>query len=259
MDLREGSETRLEFPSTLTNTERKFIHQLASQLGLVSKSTGKGENRRIAVTKRNDNAKGGKNLDGDEDDLNSIPTLLVGKAGKQALDRHMKLYPPTHTEELESYETGASLVEAFTQAASHGVSGNNDDGNDNDNNDMTLVAALNQLGLGVQNEAKLDLSKKQRFVNLEQRRQRHSTIQQSKQSPSNYQLYQQMLQRRKQLPAYKHMADIVETVAANSVTIIQGDTGCGKSTQVPQFLLDANPTCNIIVTQRTSTYIYIYA
>ena len=57
MDLREGEQSRLEFPSTLTNTERKFIHQLASQLGLVSKSTGKGEDRRIAVSKRNENVK----------------------------------------------------------------------------------------------------------------------------------------------------------------------------------------------------------
>jgi len=36
--------------------------------------------------------------------------------------------------------------------------------------------------------------------------------------------------------AYKQQ--IVETVRANPVTMIQGTTGSGKTTQVPQFILD---------------------
>lgn len=39
----------------------------------------------------------------------------------------------------------------------------------------------------------------------------------------------------------------------NEVLIIQGHTGCGKTTQVPQFILDdyrsRNQLCNIVVTQ----------
>lgn len=39
----------------------------------------------------------------------------------------------------------------------------------------------------------------------------------------------------------------------NEVVIIEGPTGCGKTTQVPQFILDEcrakNELCNIIVTQ----------
>ena len=38
---------RIEMPADLTNTERKFIHQLATQLGLQSKSHGKGEERYV--------------------------------------------------------------------------------------------------------------------------------------------------------------------------------------------------------------------
>jgi hypothetical protein len=46
MDMRESAAIdQIEMPSDLTNTERKFIHLLASQLGLKSKSSGKGENR----------------------------------------------------------------------------------------------------------------------------------------------------------------------------------------------------------------------
>lgn len=46
---------------------------------------------------------------------------------------------------------------------------------------------------------------------------------------------------------------ILQTINASQVTIIRGATGCGKTTQVPQFILDYHyehkSYCNIIVTQ----------
>ncbi|KYN06454.1 putative ATP-dependent RNA helicase spindle-E [Cyphomyrmex costatus] len=46
---------------------------------------------------------------------------------------------------------------------------------------------------------------------------------------------------------------ILSIIETNSVVIIQGPTGCGKTTQIPQFILDVNIkkrlNCNIIVTQ----------
>ena len=43
---------------------------------------------------------------------------------------------------------------------------------------------------------------------------------------------------------------IVSLIETNRVVVVQGPTGCGKSTQVPQFILDAcvkkNLHCNII-------------
>ena len=47
----------------------------------------------------------------------------------------------------------------------------------------------------------------------------------------------------------KHFESFPKAIANNAVTIISGETGCGKSTQIPQFLLDANPTASIVVTQ----------
>ncbi|XP_060571590.1 probable ATP-dependent RNA helicase DHX34, partial [Ruditapes philippinarum] len=41
------------------------------------------------------------------------------------------------------------------------------------------------------------------------------------------------------LPIFQHKSEIVELVRDNQVVIIAGDTGCGKSTQVPQYLLQA--------------------
>jgi len=46
---------------------------------------------------------------------------------------------------------------------------------------------------------------------------------------------------------------IVDMVESQQVTVIEGETGCGKTTQVPQYILDYYAAhgryCNIIVTQ----------
>ncbi|GAB1862348.1 Putative ATP-dependent RNA helicase TDRD9 [Camponotus japonicus] len=55
------------------------------------------------------------------------------------------------------------------------------------------------------------------------------------------------------LPIISMRDKIVTMIASNSVVVIRGSTGCGKTTQVPQFILDAafekNQHCNIVVTQ----------
>lgn len=56
-----------------------------------------------------------------------------------------------------------------------------------------------------------------------------------KQSNPNY---RNMLKARQGLPAWNQMTEILETVSQSQVVVISGETGCGKSTQVPQFLLD---------------------
>jgi HrpA-like RNA helicase len=40
------------------------------------------------------------------------------------------------------------------------------------------------------------------------------------------------------LPVFEHKAEILEAVRSNPVTIIVAETGAGKSTQIPQYLLD---------------------
>lgn len=48
---------------------------------------------------------------------------------------------------------------------------------------------------------------------------------------------------------------IVEEIENNPAVVIEGETGCGKSTQVPQFILDhyiknlRASDCNVIVAQ----------
>ena len=48
-----------------------------------------------------------------------------------------------------------------------------------------------------------------------------------------------MNETKRNLPIFRERENIVRSVNDNMVTIIIGDTGCGKSTQVPQYLISA--------------------
>lgn len=50
------------------------------------------------------------------------------------------------------------------------------------------------------------------------------------------------------LPVFKYKQTILETIKSNQVTLIAGDTGCGKSTQIPRYLIE-NGCKNIACTQ----------
>ncbi|KAL5194813.1 DExH-box ATP-dependent RNA helicase DExH5, mitochondrial [Glycine soja] len=64
-----------------------------------------------------------------------------------------------------------------------------------------------------------------------------------------------MLEFRRSLPAYKKKEAILSVISRNQVVIISGETGCGKTTQIPQFILESEvesvcgAACNIICTQ----------
>lgn len=47
--------------------------------------------------------------------------------------------------------------------------------------------------------------------------------------------FHDMLLQRKALPAYKMRAKLVTTIRSSQVTVVSGDTGCGKTTQLPQL------------------------
>jgi HrpA-like RNA helicase len=67
--------------------------------------------------------------------------------------------------------------------------------------------------------------------------------------------FQQMLKSRATLPAHKEKENVLRCVRDNQVVLVCGQTGCGKTTQVPQFILDeyidrgAGGECQIICTQ----------
>ncbi|KAL5568710.1 hypothetical protein UlMin_025285 [Ulmus minor] len=64
-----------------------------------------------------------------------------------------------------------------------------------------------------------------------------------------------MLDFRKSLPSFKEKDRLLQAIARNQVIVISGETGCGKTTQLPQYVLESEiesgrgAFCSIICTQ----------
>ncbi|CAN9511472.1 unnamed protein product [Ophioblennius macclurei] len=64
-----------------------------------------------------------------------------------------------------------------------------------------------------------------------------------------------MLKFREKLPSYAKQEELVETINSNRVLVVSGETGCGKTTQVTQFILDDHinrgmgSLCRVVCTQ----------
>ena len=58
---------------------------------------------------------------------------------------------------------------------------------------------------------------------------------------------------RVKLPVYQWKAELLEAIEVSQVVVIQGETGCGKTTQVPHYVLEAaaemGRPCNVVCTQ----------
>nr|XP_025690940.1 DExH-box ATP-dependent RNA helicase DExH3 isoform X2 [Arachis hypogaea] len=66
---------------------------------------------------------------------------------------------------------------------------------------------------------------------------------------------QRMLEFRRSLPAFKEKDAFLKVISNNQVIVVSGETGCGKTTQLPQYILESEieagrgAGCNIICTQ----------
>jgi hypothetical protein len=234
LSLREANIDKVELPPNLTNTERKFIHELAKNLGLISKSQGKGEDRFITVTKLDDDAASKKKVlgsGGGDNDPNSpqyitnpddrLPILKLDTNTKKELGNYVKTFPPqTKAEAQELIETGSSIAIGDATKAT----------------DDELKSLLKNLGL--KTEEHYVPPAKHKSPDMTRRRNEHLKRQETRrQSPQ----YNQLTNARKQLPAWSYGDKITEHIINNQVTLISGDTGeCNLKSQPPTHHQIAN-------------------
>ncbi|KAF8714746.1 hypothetical protein HU200_027269 [Digitaria exilis] len=115
-----------------------------------------------------------------------------------------------------------------------------DSGDTEDNksvNEKRETATTSSVGLGSHENAESAILKKQ----LEDKRKLPN--------------YLKMLEARTCLPIAKQKQHFLQLLRENNVIVVSGETGCGKTTQVPQFILDdmiesgLGGYCNIVCTQ----------
>ena len=201
MDLRETEEgDSIALPADLTNTQRKFVHELARRLGLESKSHGKGEERRVVVTKASKRG-------GGITDYGAVPRVDVGKKGEEALKRHLLRFPPSKKEEAEAIETGSSLLFDETD----------------EENEENEGAAPPKAARRKRND------ERRRFKHEEILQRRIRCHEQAQQRTKAHPRYQIMMEQRRNLPAFGYAQDVCLILrnTKNRVVILTGDTGCG--------------------------------
>ena len=61
--------------------------------------------------------------------------------------------------------------------------------------------------------------------------------------------YRGFAEARSKLPAFGVRDKIIELIENNNVIVISGETGCGKTTQIPQYILEEFERARIVCTQ----------
>ncbi|ETV97669.1 hypothetical protein, variant [Aphanomyces invadans] len=179
----DPSIPQLTFPSTLDNSQRRYIHNMAAKHGFHSKSTGKDDARFIFVTRAKTTASM------TEVSLRVPPTpLSVSPSTLQSMAAFLHAHPLG-----PSSDHGAARAPPAHRQ---------------DPNSSSFSKSMPRLPP----------------------------------MPHMYSSSQQAL------PVFGHRDELLALTRQHQVVVIAGDTGCGKSTQIPQFLVDDGAT-RVVVTQ----------
>ncbi|CAL9682575.1 unnamed protein product [Knipowitschia caucasica] len=192
---RYSDQKEMEFPSSLTSTERAFIHRIALSLGYISKSKGKGSNRYLTIRK----------IDGSEKPRPTMPLILSHNS--LYFIRSLRQRFPITNKERQDLQLSCNNGHMMATEAGDGCDKNRASGRLN--NGIPMVPR--------------------------------------RRSPTDIDSF------RCALPVYERHEEIVTLIRENRVILVVGETGSGKTTQIPQFLLDdctkRGEPCRIFCTQ----------
>ncbi|XP_054265562.1 3'-5' RNA helicase YTHDC2-like isoform X2 [Macrosteles quadrilineatus] len=168
-----------EYPSSFESCERAYVHAKAKELGLKSKSRGKGLTRAVTVYKREESTI-----------IQADALISLARSARQSALSLVTSFPvgPKERQELlpiterdRSFPPDTSVREAF------------------------------------KNQTRLN-----------------NGIPSVPPTPAASELQQS----RKSLPIWQTKDQLIQSISTHSVVIVVGETGCGKSTQVPQYILE---------------------
>ncbi|XP_029025572.1 3'-5' RNA helicase YTHDC2 isoform X2 [Betta splendens] len=194
-----SEQKEMQFPSSLSSTERAFIHRMAQSLGYISKSQGKGSNRFLTIRKKDgsEKPKSTMQLVLSHNSLNSVRSLL-------------QRFPITSKEHTDMQLNRKSVMSGGGKHAAPF------------DNSFDSSRASGRLNSGI--------------PMVPERR-----------SASELDSFWSSL------PVRECQGEVLQCIRENRVVLVVGETGCGKTTQIPQFLLDEccrnREPCRIICTQ----------
>ncbi|KAL2906955.1 DExH-box ATP-dependent RNA helicase DExH6 [Bienertia sinuspersici] len=193
------------FEANMSSHDRAVVHQESRKMGMISKSSGKGDQRCVSVYKSK------KKTDCLEQKKNSAITF--SEESKRVLRDLFIHYPPGEEEVGKQYINDPTDNTPLSQGK-------------RDN----MFCKPNTTKAQIANNVKLLENKIKATPQLKA-----------------------ISELRSKLPIASFQDVITSTVATHQVVLISGETGCGKTTQVPQFLLDymwsKGEACKIICTQ----------
>ncbi|KAK9152429.1 hypothetical protein Syun_010738 [Stephania yunnanensis] len=199
-DFRLRPDEVLTFEAGLNNIERAEVHKLCRKMGMSSKSSGRGDQRRVSVFKKAKKANALKE--------EKTPCLTFSYETKEILYDLFSRFPPIDEEQPLT----------FNHATVTGKGPNKKDS-------AFCRPSVDKVGIAKKVES----------------------------YASKAQNLRQIMENRNKLPIASFKDTITSAVASHQVVLISGETGCGKTTQVPQMLLDykwgMGETCKIVCTQ----------
>ncbi|XP_034254470.1 3'-5' RNA helicase YTHDC2-like [Thrips palmi] len=195
--LADPAATECEFPSSLFAEERAYIHNVAKEYGLRSKSRGKnGINRAVTVYKRE-----GSSI------VQADPAFTLSPTSRHLIRTLLVECPITAKERQD-------LLPQLERDKEREISMSSEV--------KEIGRAMGRLSSGVPQVPKSNCNP-------------------------------EVLPFRKGLPIWNMQDAIVETILTNQIVLIAGETGSGKTTQVPQFILEhcqrTGTACRIVCTE----------